>query len=407
MKGGSPARRARPSVVEGLPAPLMMRGMPPVIAGLIGAAVMLAVCAFVYLLHRGRESWRQLEARSQAERVARELADVVETLPAAAMIVGEHDEILTANDAASIARGSRVGFGALLDVVRHVRISQVPYRGPVMRELHPGTEGLELTVGVQPLPEDKVFVVAEDVSSQKRVEAVRRDFVANISHELKTPIGAVSVLAEAIEAARDDPASVARRLQFEVSRLAELVNQIIDLSRLQSADPMLSSEVVDVAEVVNEAISRSEERATQRDVQLILACTGQARVMGDRWQLTDAVTNLVQNAINYSDERARVTVSVLPVTADGDEFVEVKVSDNGIGIDPEEQERIFERFYRVDYGRSRQSGGTGLGLSIVRHIAAAHGGTIRVWSRPGQGSTFTLRLPAYLGPTTEEELAEP
>lgn len=382
--------------------------MPPVVAGLIGAALTLLVVFFVYLVRRGRDSWRQLEAKARAEKVARELSDVLDTLQAPAMVVGEHDEILLVNEAATnlgLARGNRVGFPALLDFVRSVRTSEDPRREPVVRELYPGGERLELTASGTPLPEGRVFLLAEDESSLKRVEAVRRDFVANISHELKTPIGAVSVLGEAIEAAKDDPAEVERfasRLQMETSRLAELVNQIIDLSRLQSSDPMLTREVLDVAEVVNEAISRSQERATAREVSLILARTVDARVLGDRWQLVDAVSNLVQNAINYSDERARVTLSVLVVTVDGDQHVEIKVSDNGIGIKPEEQERIFERFYRVDYGRSRLSGGTGLGLSIVRHIAHAHGGTIRVWSRPGQGSTFTLRLPAYLGPEQAE-----
>lgn len=156
---------------------------------------------------------------------------------------------------------------------------------------------------------------------------------------------------------------------------------------------MLEHHVVDLSEVIDEAVSRSRERAAQREVSVIVARTTEVRVLGDRWQLADAVANLVQNAISYSDERARVTISL---ALDGD-VAEVKVSDNGIGIRPEDQDRIFERFFRVDYGRSRESGGTGLGLSIVRHIAVSHGGDIRVWSRPGQGSTFTLSLPAYLG----------
>lgn len=346
-----------------------------------------------------------------ADKASRELHDALHTLQSGAMLVGPHDEILVVNEpgvALGLARGSRVGFADLLEKVREVRAAQQPYRGPVLREFHPGEDKLELTSRITPMVDENVLVIADDESSQKRVEAVRRDFVANISHELKTPIGAISVLAEAVDAAKDDPEAVerfVRRMQLETSRLAELVNQIIDLSRLQSTDPLLNHDVVDVAEVVTEAISRSQERANQRGVTLMLARTADARVMGDRWQLADAVTNLVQNAINYSDERARVTLSIMTVTADGDMFVEIKVSDNGIGIKPEDQERIFERFYRVDYGRSRQSGGTGLGLSIVRHIAVAHGGTVRVWSRPGQGSTFTLRLPAYLGPAhdTDEE----
>jgi len=382
----------------------MMSGMHPALAGLIGAGVAFVVCLFAYLLVRGKQSWRHLEAQRMAAKASRELRDVLDTIQSGAVLVGPHDEILIVNEAGvalNLARGSRVGFPELLELVRQVRASQTPYRGPVARELHPGAERLELATRISPMVDENVLVIAEDESTQKRVEAVRRDFVANISHELKTPIGAISVLAEAIDAAKDDPESVERfvgRMQLETARLAELVNQIIDLSRLQSTDPLLSREVVDVAEVVAEAVSRCQERATKRGVSLMLARTTHASVLGDRWQLADAVTNLVQNAINYSDERARVTLSILPVTADGDEFVEIKVSDNGIGIKPEDQERVFERFYRVDYGRSRQSGGTGLGLSIVRHIANAHGGTVRVWSRPGQGSTFTMRLPAYLGP---------
>ncbi|MHA6510929.1 sensor histidine kinase [Tessaracoccus sp. Z1128] len=386
--------------------------MHPALAGLIGAGVALIGCLFAYMLIRGRQSWDQLEARRMADKASRELHDVLDTLHSGAVLVGPHDEILMVNEpgvALGLARGSRVGFPELLERVREVRASQQPFRGPVVRELHPGAERLELSTRIAPMVDENVLVIADDESTHKRVEAVRRDFVANISHELKTPIGAISVLAEAVEAAKDDPESVQRfvhRMQLETSRLAELVNQIIDLSRLQSTDPLLSREVVDVAEVVGEAISRSQERANQRGVSLILARTTHARILGDWFQLADAVTNLIQNAINYSDERARVTLSILPVTADGDQFVEIKVSDNGIGIKPEDQERIFERFYRVDYGRSRHSGGTGLGLSIVRHIANAHAGTVRVWSRPGQGSTFTLRLPAYLGPDptdTDEE----
>lgn len=385
--------------------------MHPALAGLIGAGVALACCLFVYALVRGKHDWRRLEAQRMADKASRELHDALHTLQSGAMLVGPHDEILVVNEpgvALGLARGSRVGFADLLEKVREVRAAQQPYRGPVLREFHPGEDKLELTSRITPMVDENVLVIADDESSQKRVEAVRRDFVANISHELKTPIGAISVLAEAVDAAKDDPEAVerfVRRMQLETSRLAELVNQIIDLSRLQSTDPLLNHDVVDVAEVVTEAISRSQERANQRGVTLMLARTADARVMGDRWQLADAVTNLVQNAINYSDERARVTLSIMTVTADGDMFVEIKVSDNGIGIKPEDQERIFERFYRVDYGRSRQSGGTGLGLSIVRHIAVAHGGTVRVWSRPGQGSTFTLRLPAYLGPAhdTDEE----
>ena len=383
--------------------------MHPALAGLIGAGLAVLVCLFAYLIVRGRENWRRLEAQQAAALVADEVRAILLTLREGALLVGPHDEIVVVNEAGealSLARGSRVGFPELLVTVREVRASGRPFDGTIVREAQPGTERLEVAAHVRPLGNDRVLVHGVDESGERRVEAVRRDFVANISHELKTPIGAISVLSEALAAARDDPEAVdlfSGRLQRETARLAELINQIIDLSRLQSEDPMLSRELVDVGEVVAEAVSRSQERATQRGVGLIVAHTDVVRVMGDRWQLADAITNLVQNAINYSNERARVTISVQAVAQDGDDFVDVKVSDNGIGIRPEEQERIFERFYRVDYGRSRESGGTGLGLSIVRHIAVTHGGSIRVWSRPGQGSTFTLRLPAYLGPVEPEE----
>lgn len=385
--------------------------MHPALAGLIGACLALVVVLFILILRRGLGRRRLLEARDSPA-ATQEQRTVMDLLPSGALLVGPHDEILHVNEsgvALSLARGTRVGFGSLLDRIREVRSSGVTYRGVIMRETQPGAEPVELNARIATLGDEEVLVIADDESSRRRVEAVRRDFVANISHELKTPIGALSVLAEAVEAAADDPEAVVRfagRLQHESSRLAELVNQIIALSRLQSEDPLLGRETVDVHEVVTEAVERSQELAEKRRVSLIVARTSHAHVIGDRWQLADAVSNLVQNAINYSDERARVTLSILQVTADGDRFVEIKVSDNGIGIGPDEQERIFERFYRVDYGRSRDAGGTGLGLSIVRHIALAHGGSIRVWSRPGQGSTFTLRLPAHLGPVPNESAGE-
>lgn len=373
--------------------------MHPAVAGLIGAGLALLGCLFAWLIHRGREGLRQIEAQRAGARVSAELRQVLGLMQTGALLVGPHDEILVVNEPGEtmgLVRGTRVGFTELLDVVRAVRTSGIPYDGVVVRQRQPGAEALELTVRVSPMEDEDVLIFAVDESAAKRVDAVRRDFVANISHELKTPIGAISVLSEAVEVAKDDPEAVERfalRLQRETARLAELTNQIIDLSRLQTENPMLEHHVVDLSEVIDEAVSRSRERAAQREVSVIVARTTEVRVLGDRWQLADAVANLVQNAISYSDERARVTISL---AVDG-EHAEVKVSDNGIGIKPEDQERIFERFFRVDYGRSRESGGTGLGLSIVRHIAVSHGGDIRVWSRPGQGSTFTLSLPAYLG----------
>lgn len=374
--------------------------MPPVFAGLIGAATTMLLVILVLAIRRALEGRQQLGVPRAGSVASVDLSRVVGALRAGTLLVGSHDEVLTTNQSAiamGLARGSRVGFPELLELVRQARIDGRIFQGHIEREREPGVDTVALVGRVVPLEDGVVLVIAEDEGATQRVEAVRRDFVANVSHELKTPIGAIGILAEAVEAASDDPEAVSRfaaRLQMESARLAELVGQIIDLSRLQASDPVDGSDIVDIEDVIDEALARSREAATKRDVVLTRSQDGPAHVMGDRWQLTDAVTNLVQNAISYSGQQARVSVSVATATVADDEFIDIRVSDNGIGIAPEEQERIFERFYRVDYGRSRESGGTGLGLSIVRHIASSHGGSISVWSRPRQGSTFTLRLPA-------------
>ncbi len=374
--------------------------MPPVIAGLIGAATMLLLIVLVLAIRRTIEGRQQLSAPRAGSVASMDMSRVVGALKAGTMLVGSHDEVLTTNQTAlamGLARGSRVGFPELLELVRGARSSGEIFRGHVEREREPGVDVMELLGRVVPLEDGVVLVIAEDEAAKRRVETVRRDFVANVSHELKTPIGAIGILAEAVEAASDDPEAVSRfagRLQLESARLAELVGQIIDLSRLQASDPLGGLDMVDVEDVVDEALGRSREAADHRGVVLSRSQDQPALVIGDRWQLTDAVTNLVQNAISYSDRRARVSVGTSTVTVGEDRFVDIRVSDNGIGISADEQERIFERFYRVDHGRSRESGGTGLGLSIVRHIAGAHGGSVSVWSQPRQGSTFTLRLPA-------------
>ncbi|RMB62488.1 sensor histidine kinase [Tessaracoccus antarcticus] len=375
--------------------------MPPVFAGLIGAATTLLLVVLVLTIRRTVASRQQLTAPRAGSIASTDMSRVVGALRAGTMLVGSHDEVLTTNQTAlamGLARGTRVGFPELLELVRRARISGEIFRGHIEREREPGSEAVQLTGRVVPLEDGVVLVITEDESATQRVEAVRRDFVANVSHELKTPVGAIGILAEAVEAASDDPEAVSRfasRLQVESARLAELVGQIIELSRLQAADPSLTLDVVDIEDVIDEALGRSREAAHKRSVVLTRTQAQPAQVLGDQWQLTDAVANLVQNAISYSGHQARVSVSVSSVTTGDDEFVDIKVSDNGIGIAPDEQERIFERFYRVDYGRSRESGGTGLGLAIVRHIASSHGGTISVWSRPRQGSTFTLRLPSH------------
>jgi two-component system sensor histidine kinase SenX3 len=234
----------------------------------------------------------------------------------------------------------------------------------------------------------------EDRSEARRLEEIRRDFVANVSHELKTPVGGLALLAEAVLDAHDDPEAVtrfARRMQVESTRLSRLVQEIVDLSRLQVAASLSEPQLVDLAAAAQEAVDRSRLAAEDKDIEIALVSTENCDVWGDHELLVTAIRNLIGNAVAYSDAGTPVVVAVRPV--DGDR-VELAVTDQGHGIAVADQQRIFERFYRVDSARSRSTGGTGLGLSIVKHVAANHGGDVSVWSEPGQGSTFTLRLPA-------------
>lgn len=386
--------------------------MDLVLAALAGAVLALAMVWSAGTIGRRFSSEESRPAPQAPERSRDDLIDLVEVLPLGSVLIGPHDEVMKVNDlgiAMGLARGTRVGFPGLLDRVRHVRRTETEYLGTVIQDRPPGMENIGLRARVIPLRGGRVLVMTEDEAATRRVDAVRRDFVANVSHELKTPIGAIGILAETIEAASGDSEQVihfARRLHRESARLAELVNQIIELSRLQSSDPMLSRQVVEVEEIIDEAIGRTQETAEARRINLVRTAVPCARILGDRRQLIDALVNLVQNAINYSDDNARVVVAATRMSDDEGENVEITVSDNGIGISQEDQERIFERFYRVDYGRSRESGGTGLGLSIVRHIALAHQGSVKVWSRPRQGSTFTLRLPAHQERAVDGETRE-
>jgi len=244
--------------------------------------------------------------------------------------------------------------------------------------------------------EDRRFAVVyiNDESEHARMEATRRDFVANVSHELKTPVGALKVLAEALLASADDEETVRRfadRMVAESTRLADMIGELIDLSRLQGGEPLPDLTAVDVDTVVAEALSRHKVAADNADITIITDPPSGYRVRGDLGLLVTAVANLVSNAIAYSPNGS--TVSISRQRRGG--FVEISVTDRGIGIAPEDQERVFERFFRVDKARSRATGGTGLGLAIVKHVAANHNGTIRLWSQPGTGSTFTLSIPAY------------
>jgi two-component system sensor histidine kinase SenX3 len=237
-----------------------------------------------------------------------------------------------------------------------------------------------------------VLLLVDDRTDAYRLDAMRRDFVANISHELKTPIGAIGLLAEALHTAADDPEQVrmfADRLTAESTRIARLTQDIIELSRLQAVDAVANAERVEIDHVVAAAVDQNRVGADAHAIELVTGAPSGAVVYGDERLLITAVDNLISNAIRYSPDGSRVGIGTR--VADG--VVEIAVTDQGAGIPEADQARIFERFFRVDQARSRATGGTGLGLSIVKHAVQNHGGDVRVWSQPGMGSTFTIRLP--------------
>ncbi|HNF04395.1 MAG TPA: ATP-binding protein [Mycobacterium sp.] len=267
-----------------------------------------------------------------------------------------------------------------------------------------GRSGLSVRGHVRLLSDqDPRFAVIylDDQSEQARMEASRRDFVANVSHELKTPVAAMGVLAEALLESADDPETVQRfgeKILTESRRLANMVGELIELSRLQGAEPLPELAAVDVDSVVSEAISRHKVAADSADITVTTDAPSGFQVMGDQTLLVTALANLISNAIAYSPNASKVSISRC---RRGDN-IEIAVTDRGIGIARADQERVFERFFRVDKARSRATGGTGLGLAIVKHVAANHNGSIRLWSQPGTGSTFTLSIPAY---TDDEDSA--
>ena len=337
-------------------------------------------------------------------------ADVLAVLRSSAVVLDGEDRVVRASPAAYsfglVKEGSLVAHD-LLELARKVRRDgeireaelEVP-RGPL------GGRTLAVLARVAPLGSTLVLLLVEDRTEERRVDAVRRDFVANVSHELKTPVGAISLLAEALLDAADDPEAVRRfagRMQTEAGRLSELVQDVIDLSRLQGHDPLRTPALVRLDDIVTEAMDRSRLAAEAKRIAIGVGGEKGLLVRGDGTQLVMALGNLIDNAVRHSPADTRVSLSVRRVSSGSSGLAEVSVADEGPGIPEDDLERIFERFYRVDAARSRHTGGTGLGLSIVKHVALGHGGEVTVWSAEGAGSTFTLRLP--IATVTPEENA--
>jgi two-component system sensor histidine kinase SenX3 len=364
-------------------------------------ALSIGVTAGVVVAPRLRERRQRLSVEQSGITVSQMLGYIVAQSPVGIVVVDTYRDVVFTN-----GRATELGLvrDRLLDDRAWVAAQRTLATGgdsefdisPRRRD-RTGRSGLSVRGHVRLLTEDDrrfAVVYVDDQSEHARMEATRRDFVANVSHELKTPVGALGVLAEAVLASSDDPEMVhhfAEKMVAESNRLADMVGELIELSRLQGAERLPDLEAVDVDTVVAEALSRHKVAADNADIAITTDAPTGYRVRGDQTLLVTALANLVSNAIAYSPNGSAVSISR---RRRGDN-IEIAVTDRGIGIDQADQERVFERFFRVDKARSRATGGTGLGLAIVKHVAANHNGSIRLWSQPGTGSTFTLSIPAY------------
>ncbi|MEN3358635.1 MAG: two-component system, OmpR family, sensor histidine kinase SenX3 [Mycobacteriales bacterium] len=379
------------------------------VALLAGLAVGVAV-TYLGPFRRGQRA-RPVPASVQAVPAAAEELSrrVLEVMRAGALVLDSADEVVLANSAArsmGVVRGGRLVVDDMRRLARSARRSGEPRQAVLDTPRNRlGREPVAVSAQAAPLAETGyVALLLEDVTESRRLEAVRRDFVANVSHELKTPVGALSLLAEAVQDAADEPDAVRRfaaRMQHEGQRLGRLVQELIELSRLQGADPLPTPAIVPVDRLVTEALDRTRLAAETAGISVVSGGDTGLTVRGSEAQLITALANLVDNAVAYSPVGTRVAVGTRRRAA----WVEISVSDQGIGIAERDLERVFERFYRADPARSRATGGTGLGLAIVKHIASNHGGEVSVWSVEGSGSTFTLRLPAAapFGPESETD----
>ena len=347
-------------------------------------------------LFKDRESTNPQTTKNSID-LSTQSFDLLHAIDAESIVVAPGEAVNYYSDGIStlnLIKDEKIQNSDRVNLVRAVRRSgflqeatlELP-RGPIGAGTH------DLLVRVTPLgDEGLIAVLIFDDAEIRRLDSIRRDFVANISHELKTPIGALSILSEAVLEASNDPDAIvkfASRMQTETKRLSDLVQEIINLSRLQDDDPLKNGKNFEISEVIAEAIEQSRLSAEVRKITLYFESTVTAQINGDRNQVAMAIHNLIENAINYSPDSTRVAID-LKIK---DQIAEISISDQGIGIPEKDLERIFERFYRVDPARSRLTGGTGLGLSIVKHIALNHGGDVSVWSVEGAGSTFTLRFP--------------
>jgi two-component system sensor histidine kinase SenX3 len=376
-----------------------------VVSALLLAGVLLAlglaigVAVGTWLSRRAVERHQRVATEWAGITVSQMLQRIVALMPLGAAVVDTHRDVVYLNERAKelgLVRDRQLDGQAWRAAQQAMGGDDVEFdMSPGKRSA--GRSGLSVHGHARLLSEeDRRFAVVfvHDQSDYARMEAARRDFVANVSHELKTPVGAMALLAEALLASADDSETVSRfaeKVLIEANRLGDMVAELIELSRLQGAEPLPNVTDVEVDSIVSEAISRHKVAADTASIEVRTDAPTGLRVLGDQTLLVTALANLVSNAIAYSPGGSLVTISR---RRRGDN-IEIAVTDRGIGIALEDQERVFERFFRGDKARSRATGGSGLGLAIVKHVAANHNGSIGVWSKPGTGSTFTLSIPAY------------
>lgn len=329
--------------------------------------------------------------------VAAELTQLLSALPGIVVLVDDQGAIQYLSPAAvplNLVRNERLRSSRLRKLVDDVRLTGQPASRDW--DVSRGEERDDFVVHASSFSDGNILLTFDDVSEARRLDAVRRDFVANVSHELKTPVSALSLLAEAVDEASDDPEAVkhfTRRMRSEAQRLAVLVADLLDLSFLHH-EGLRAIDPIDVDVIVATAVDAVSQVALNKSVTVEVAGDDGAGIFGDREQLVMALRNLLTNAVGHAPVGSTITVSVRR----GDDTVEISVADQGEGIPEDVQARLFERFFRVDPARSRETGGTGLGLAIVKHVCVNHGGDCVVSSVPGEGATFTLRLPAYIDP---------
>jgi two-component system, OmpR family, sensor histidine kinase SenX3 len=384
----------------------------------LGAAVAASVVTWLVMRRRGVAP-APAAARPAANELDKERApvpaaprpssprwtDVADRLALGVVVAGASGRVHYRNAAAGVFAGTHAGLLVDDTVERLLARALDGHEERQSLELY-GPPRVAVVVTASPLPGGGAMVTLEDVSERRRVDAVRTDFVANISHELKTPVGALAVLAETLADSSEGDIDgevvqrIAGRMVDESHRVARTIDDLMELSRIELGEEPIR-DLVDVIDIVDGAIERVRPLAEQRRIDVTtLELPRGVRVSGDRRQLVSALGNLVENAVKYSEHGSAVQVRV---RVEG-QFAELMVADNGIGIPATDHDRIFERFYRVDKARSRDTGGTGLGLSIVRHVATNHGGEVLVSSREGEGSTFVLRIPTAAVPERADDV---